>query len=338
MALLAFFLAALAFAADSSTAPASEPAVTVVVVGDIRLDGPVLAVADAEGDAAPVSRVAQELKGDILLGNLEEPLTRRGTPAPKKFTFRGPPERVGILNACGFTALGLANNHVMDFGPEGLTDTMAALDKAGLPRLGAGKDSKAARKFLTFERNGLKVGLLALTSTVPSENWARPNRPGTAFANLELVEGWVRAAKAACDVLVVSFHGGTELATEPNEIQRAFARTAAAGGADAVIGHHPHVAQAAEVLGKTVVVHSVGNFLFESPTAGTEKSLIARLTLTRAGVTRTELVAIDTDGGRPKPATEAQKGELRALLDALGALTARPDLLRLRSVTTPTPN
>lgn len=303
--------------------------VTLVVVGDIRLDGPVGAIASSEGESAPVALVKDSLEGDFLLGNLEQPLTRRGTPATKKFTFRAPPERAGVLKACGFTALGLANNHVMDFGPDGLADTLAALDKAGLPHMGAGADVAQARRPFYFERNGLKVGLLALTSTFPEENWAGRKKPGTAFSDLSKVEGWVREAKKACDVLVVSFHGGTELATVPNEIQRAFARAAAAGGADAVIGHHPHVVHAAEIIGKTVVVHSVGNFLFESPTAGTEKSLIARLTLSKDGVTRAELVPIDTDGGRPKPATAAQKEEIRALLDALGALTARPDLIVL---------
>lgn len=303
--------------------------VTLVVVGDIRLDSHVGAIARAEGEAAPVALVRERLQGDFLLGNLEMPLTRRGTPAAKKFTFRAPPERASVLKACGFWALGLANNHVMDFGPEGLEDTLAALDEAGLTHLGAGKDVAQARKPFYFERNGLKVGLLALTSTFPEENWAGKKKPGTAFSDLARVEGWVREAKKACDVLVVSFHGGTELATAPNEIQRAFARAAAAGGADAVVGHHPHVVHAAEVLGKTVVVHSVGNFLFESPTAGTEKSLIARLTLTREGVTGVELVPIDTEGGRPKPATEAQREEIRALVDALGALTAHPGLIRL---------
>lgn len=334
MALLAFLLTV--GAAAASTAPAAEATVTVAVVGDIRLDGPVGAIARAEGDAAPVALVREALEADILLGNLEQPLTARGAPAAKKFTFRAPPERAKVLAACGFDVVGLANNHVMDFGPEGLSDTLAALDKGRLPHLGAGKDAAAARRPLVLERNGLKVGFLALTSTFPEENWARRDRPGVAFSNLAKVEGWVREAKAACDVLVVSFHGGTELATEPNEVQRAFARAAAAGGADAVIGHHPHVVHAAEVLGKTVVVHSVGNFLFESPTPGTEKSLIARLTLTRAGVVRAELTPIDTEGGRPKPATAAQREEVRALLDALGALTARPDLLTL--LPTPPPN
>lgn len=310
-------------------AAVAAASVTVVLVGDIRLDGPVGRIALEEGEAAPVALVKDALAGDIVLGNLEQPLTRRGAPADKKFTFRAPPERASVLKACGFTALGLANNHVMDFGPEGLEDTWQALGAQGLPHLGSGPDAAAARRPLVLERNGLKVGLLALTSTFPKENWAGRARPGVAFSDLARVEGWVREAKKACDVLVVSFHGGTELATEPNEVQRAFARAAAAGGADAVVGHHPHVVQAAEVLGRTVVVHSVGNFLFESPTAGTEKSLVARLTLTKDGVARAELVPIDTEGGRPKPATPAQAGEIRALLDALGALTARPDLLTL---------
>ncbi|MBI3298537.1 MAG: CapA family protein [Elusimicrobia bacterium] len=328
MAALSLPLALLLGAANAGEA-VPDPEVTVVVVGDIRLDGPVARLVAEDGPAAPVAAVREALRGDILLGNLEEPLTTRGEPAKKKFIFRGRPAAAKVLKACGFDVLGLANNHVMDYGPDGLTDTLAALDKAGLGRLGAGKDAAEARKPLILERNGLKVGLLALTSTFPEENWARKDRPGVAFSALERVSGWVRDAKALCDVLVVSFHGGTELAAEPNEVQRAFARAAAAGGADAVIGHHPHVVQAAELIGRTLVIHSVGNFMFESPTAGTEKSLIARLTLSRSGV-RAELVPIDTEGGRPKPVTPSQRSEIRALLDALGALSADPERIRLQ--------
>ncbi len=316
-----------ASAAEPAPAPPPEPEVTIAVVGDIRLDGPVWRIAAAEGPAAPVALMKERLKADILLGNLEEPLTRRGAAVEKKFTFRAPPARASILKACGFTALGIANNHVMDYGPEGLEDTLAALDAQGLARLGAGRDSGEARRPVVLERNGLKVGLLAMTSTFPDSAWARKDRPGVAFADLRRVEGWVREAKKDCDVLLVSFHGGTELAAEPNEIQRAFARAAAAGGADAVVGHHPHVVQAAELIGRTLVLYSVGNFMFESPTAGTEKSLIARLTLSRAGA-RAELVPFDSDGGRPKPASAAQRAEVRAALDLLGALSAAPERLR----------
>lgn len=308
-----------------------EPEVTIVVVGDIRLDGPVGRIAKEEGAAAPIALMADALHGDILLGNLEEPLTGRGTAAEKKFVFRGPMAAAAILKACGFTLVGLANNHVMDYGPDGLSDTLAALKQQGLPHLGAGRDAAEARKPLILERNGLKIGFLALTSTFPEQNWAGKSRPGVAFAPLDRVAEWTRAAKASCDFLVVSFHGGTELAPMPNEIQRAFARAAAAGGADAVIGHHPHVVQAAELIDRTIVIYSVGNFLFESPTAGTEKSIIARLTMSRAG-SRAELVPFDSDGARPKPASALQRGEIYTALNALGALTAFPDYLSLAAV------
>lgn len=301
---------------------------TVVLTGDIRLDGPVARIASHEGASAPVALVRPALQGDLVFGNLEQPLTTRGKAAEKKFTFRAPPAAAKVLKACGFTGVGLANNHVMDFGPDGLADTLAALDKAGLKHLGAGNNALAARTPLFFERNGLKVGLLAVTSTFPDEAWAKKDRPGVAYSNLAHLADWVREAKARCDALVVLFHGGTELAPEPNEVQRAVARAAAEGGADAFIGHHPHVVQAAELIGNTLVLHSVGNFLFESPTPGTEKSLIARLTLTKSGASAA-LVPIDTDGGRPKPVTEAQRAEIRAALDLYGALTEHPDRFSL---------
>lgn len=334
-AALALLHAAVCAEESTATAPAipssAAPTAILVAVGDIRLDGPVARLAAAEGAAAPVAAVRDSLRGDFLLGNLECALTARGEPMDKKFTFRAPPGNAELLRAWGFTALGLANNHVMDFGPDGLSDTLGALAERGLLALGAGPDAEAARRPLILERGGLRIGLLALTSTVPESMWAARGKPGTAYADFARFPDWIRAARRDCDLLVVYFHGGTELDERPNELQRAFVRSALAAGADLVLGHHPHVLQEVEVSTRTggLAFYSLGNFLMVSPTPGTERSVIARLHLSRSGVSA-ELVPVRIGwDGRVSPAEPEDRRLIREALDRGGALSAHPDRVRL---------
>lgn len=320
----AALLAALVSGAVFARSPVAPPEVVVAAVGDIRVGGPIGRLAARFGVGDPVRRVRSWLKADFLLGNLECAVTERGTKADKTWTFRAPPAELKILEDAGFDWLGLANNHVMDYGPEGLADTIAALKARGLTPLGAGSDAEAARAPLFVEKNGLRIGVLAFTTTIPDSNWAGPKKPGVSYADFARLPGWIGDAKKRCDVLLVFFHGGTELSETANQVQKDFARIAVDAGADAVIGHHPHVVQPAEVRGNAVILYSLGNFLFVSPTPGTERALIARLHLGKGSV-RAELVPIDINWGRLRPASDADREKIRAALDANGALTAHPE-------------
>jgi len=329
--ILSFALASDSVPVASSAPALSEATATLVAVGDIRLDGPVgLAILEG-GPQAPTAAVQRWLKGDIVLGNLETAVTERRERAVKLFNFRSHPKGLKALSASGFTVLALANNHVMDFGAKGLKDTLKALDKAGIGRVGAGRDLEEARRPVFVEAGGLKVGLLALTSTQPEFMWAGRGRPGVAYSDFARFPYWIREAKRACDVLVVVFHGGTEKAEVPNEVQRAFGRAAVDAGADIVVGHHPHVVQSVELRGEKPILYSLGNFLFVSPTPSTRLRVIARITLSRRGVRGVDLVPVEIgQDGRLKPARDPADIEtVRKALDRDGALSARPDLLRL---------
>ncbi|OGR60599.1 MAG: hypothetical protein A2X36_04640 [Elusimicrobia bacterium GWA2_69_24] len=289
-------------------------------------------IAAREGPEAPTAGIRHWLEGDVVLGNLETAVTTRGLAALKLWTFRTRPAGLGILKRAGFTVLNLANNHVMDYGVQGLQDTLKAAREQGFLVVGAGADREAARRPLFIEKHGLKVGILSLTSTIPEAMWAGRARPGVAFADFDRAAEWIRDAKARCDVLLVSFHGGTERETEPNAIQTAFARLAAAAGADVVLGHHPHMLQPVEFIGDCLVFYSIGNFLFVSPTPGTERTVIVRLLLRRGGVSA-ELVPLNIDGGRPRPARGGELEAIREVLDRRGALTVRPERIKLISPT-----
>ncbi|MDX6770485.1 MAG: CapA family protein [Elusimicrobiota bacterium] len=322
MAALALLLAAFAAAASTGT-------VTLAAAGDIRLDGPIAAVAKSGGPEAPSAEVRHLLEADIVHGNLETPVTTRGKKTDKTWNFRAHPRLLPILRAAGFTVLTIANNHVWDYGLEGFLDTVAAVKKGGWVMIGGGKDRAEAEKVRVVVKNGVKVGFVGLTSTNPKEGWAKPGKPGVAYSDFTRVAGVVAAAKQACDVLVVSFHGGTELAEDPNDIQKAVAHAAVDAGADLFLGHHPHVLQPVEVYKGKPIVYSLGNFLFVSPTPSTRPTVVARATLAADGVRRLEFHPVDGNWGRLKPAPNGGEVEAaaRAALDRLGAFSAHPELL-----------
>jgi poly-gamma-glutamate synthesis protein (capsule biosynthesis protein) len=328
----------LAAAAQAQEASTSAPVATLVVVGDIRLDGPVGSIIARHGPAAPTSAVRGLLQGDIVLGNLECPVTAGGVRAAgKTWTFRAPPKSLAALKAAGFNLLSIANNHVMDYGQEGFLDTLAALRREGLAFVGGGRDRAEAEGLHVSEVRGLRVGVLAFTSTFPESAWAGPRRPGVAYADHGRMGGVIREARGRCDVLIVAFHGGTELAEDPNEVQKSFARLAVDSGADAFIGHHPHVIQPLEVRGGKPIIYSLGNFLFVSPTPTTRLTAAARLRLSARGVEDIEFTALETNWGRPVPAGAARREELLSILDRAGALSAEPERFRVRDPDALTP-
>lgn len=334
MGVLALLLAAVAAAepapvpAVSTTAVAApEATVTLTAVGDVRLEGPIAAIA-REGAAVPTKSVRPLLEADIVLANLETPVTRRGTKLAKTWNYRSDPKLLPIVKAAGFDLLSIANNHVWDYGEVGFLDTLSALEKAGLDFIGGGRDRAAAEKVHLVEFDGLTVGFLGMTSTHPEQGWARARKPGVFYSDFGRLNGVVKRAKKGCDVLVVSFHGGTELADDPNDIQKAVAHAVIDAGADLFLGHHPHVLQGIEIYNGKPILYSLGNFLFVSPTPTTRPTVIVRATLAKGGVRRIDLTPIDGNWGRPKPASPEVAETVRQALDRLGALEARPDLLR----------
>ena len=338
MEILASLLAASLASAQApavSTSALAAPAtaavdviVTLSAAGDIRLSGPIAEIARADGDDAPSKWVKSLLDADIEFANLETPITKRGTKTPKTWNFRSNPRDLKIVRAAGITVVNIANNHVWDYGRDGFLDTLKFLEKDGWTYVGGGRDRAAAEEVRLFEFEGLTVGIVGLTSTHPEAAWARKNKPGVAYSDYDRMAGIVGRAKARCDVLVVSFHGGTELADDANDIQKAVAHAAIDAGADLFLGHHPHVLQAVELYKGKPILYSLGNFLFVSPTPTTRPEIIVRAILSKNGVRRRDLIPLDGNWGRPKPASPETAALARAALNRLGALDARPDLIR----------
>ena len=331
------FLAPLCLAAFGQQASTAAPRVTLSAVGDIRLNGPVGDIIRRSGMKAPSIGVKDLLEADIVFGNLETSVTDRGEKTPKTWNFRAPSKNLKALQEAGFTLLNIANNHVWDYGEQGFTDTLAALKKYDFPYIGGGKNLEDVDTPRVIEAGGLRVGFLGFTSTFPKEAWAKKKKPGVNYSDFERFPGAIAAAKRRCDVLVVSFHGGTEIAEYPNQIQKDFAHLAVSAGADLVLGHHPHVLQPVEVYKDKPILYSLGNFFFVSPSTATRTTVIVKAELTPQGVTRLDFVPVDTNWGSPKAADPDGAKTAFAALDRLGALTEHPERFRMVGLEAPPP-
>ena len=233
-------------------------------VGDINLgDVPGQAI-EANGPAWPWESAGKWLRAaDISFGNLESAVSRRGTPFPKQFNFRGTPAALaGLRRHTGMDVLNLANNHVGDYGPQATLDTVRGVERQGMKAVGAGRDLRRALAPQLVERMGLRVAFVGFSNIAPAEFAATDDTPGTAWATPESIASAVQAARRRADIVVATFHWGIEKQTLESADQRALADAAVQAGAQLVIGAHPHTLQPVRRQGAALIAFSLGNFVF----------------------------------------------------------------------------
>ena len=216
------------------------------------------------GDLLPLMRSA-----DVLIGNLEGAVTRRGSPAGKSYTFRFRPEVLPVLKSAGFDYLSITNNHSYDYGTTGFSDTLAALEAAGLGTSGAGPTIEKAQApwKITAGRTNITVLSLGAYSVERTgfdgkrEASVSESRPGILWEGDNAFSAVSKAATGkSYDIVVV--HGGTEWMNKPTVSQRQLYRKLVDLGADLVLGSHPHVLQGIEAYRGKTIVYSLGNYVF----------------------------------------------------------------------------
>lgn len=263
--------------------------ITVAAVGDIMMGSdfpsPIL---PAEGGKYLFTEVAEHLEADVVFGNLEGPLceggyTGKNTRSGRSYAFRTPtPFGRNLLDA-GFNCMSLANNHARDFGSMGVTSTMAVLDSLGIEHSGPVGD------IASLAVEGIEVGLVAFSTYGSSYN----------ILNESEAQDIIRSLSDSFDILIVSFHAGTEgtgalhtrnafeyLYGEPRGNVIKFAHNAIDNGADLILGHGPHVPRGLELYKDRLIAYSLGNFVAYgrfSLQGATGKSLILRARLDEEG-------------------------------------------------------
>ena len=179
---------------------------------------------------------------DFTMVNLEGVLGNRGSPAGRKYAFRGYGSYVNILTQNSVEAVSLANNHTRDYGEEGYTETKRLLDEAGVSYV-----EQNSSTVITLE-NGMTVGIYG---TVYNSIHQKP-----------VAEGIAALKAQGVDLIIYAPHWGTEHSFRPTEEQKELGRAAIDAGADIVYGCHAHVLQPIEEYGDGVIYYSLGNFSF----------------------------------------------------------------------------
>lgn len=301
--LLAVGLAALAAqaAAEKERIPDS---LTISITGDIMLSRGVTQYLDQYGYDYPYDAVRDLfLQDDWTIGNLECAITDRENAADKtkRFIFRADPENATALARGGYDCVSLANNHSMDYLSDGLLDTMVNLEENGLVFAGAAADS-ASDSSTIFEKNGIRVGLLAYSAFPPEGFFYNKDKPSVRYIGTMDLTGLEKDLTdlADCDFTIVYFHWGIEYDPFRSIEQELLAKAAIDAGADFVVGTHPHVLQEAEVYKGKYIYYSLGNFIFDRQIPpGTDESMILQLTITGDGLTGIEEIPARIEAGRP---------------------------------------
>jgi poly-gamma-glutamate synthesis protein (capsule biosynthesis protein) len=275
--------------------------------------------------------IASVLKSaDFTALNLETAVTERGTPQPKSPHFRTTPLAFTALRDAGVALVTVANNHVLDYGPAGLADTLAAAKAARFPYVGIGVNAAAAWAPYVTAIKGMRIAIIGVSQVAQlASSWvATGARPGEANAiDLSQTLAAVRAARRLASTVIVFMHWGTEGDACPDAAQLSLAPQLAAAGASIIIGAHAHMLQGSGWLGHTFVAYGMGNFLWWERSYSTATGVLELTLHPHSPLTAQFIPAVVSSTGQPvvdQGAAARQAAAHYASLRACAGLTPRP--------------
>jgi poly-gamma-glutamate synthesis protein (capsule biosynthesis protein) len=278
-----------------STATSSDT-VKIVFTGDTMLARKVKTMVTNNGGGNyqyPFRNIASYLKSaDLTVINLESMITNTGIPINATQValgtiFRADPAAINGLTYAGIDVVNVANNHAFDYGRGGFDDCIKRLKAAGITIIGGGTfDEAYTPKIITIK--GVKIALLGVTLVGDERTIRAQNTDTTQGLTAQTGVTWfyskymlpaIIQAKSQADIVIVSFHNGTEYATVPNPYQDRYAHYCIDQGANLVVGHHPHVIQPVMVYQNGYIDESLGNFVFDQSDANTKKGMVLEVTI-----------------------------------------------------------
>ncbi len=294
---------------DGESLSVSEKVAEVVAVGDMMVGRGV--------DPGSLDHIQPWLRAaDLAVGNLESVIfgdpgsyPARSGREGDRFLLRAPPSAVMELRRAGFDVLGLANNHALDFGADGLEETVSRLEGVGITTVGVGPDEAGALQPLIRDIDSVRLAILAFNGVpgpqadVQDEGWT------PAAWNQDRATAAVAAVTDRVDAVIVSIHWGYEYQTRADPAQRDAADALLEAGADLVVGHHPHVVQDFEIDSGTVVAYSLGNLVFDHGWEGTQKGLALWAFFDTAGLRAVQALPV-RGGPRPRLMTLEEASSL----------------------------
>ncbi len=304
--------------ADAPTIETLGPEVSITWLGDTLLGDEAQPYLDRLGYGWSFT-LLDEFDGDVVIANAEAPITARTVPSDpsQRWSYNADPASAAALAEAGIDAISLANNHTFDRGADGLRDTIAHANAAGIEVFGGGESRAEARLPLVVESRHQRVAVAAFSDAGVS-NAASSQRPGMRRLSLDNLRADLdRARRGGADRVVAFVHWG-ENYQPVDDRQEEWARQFAVAGYDLVVGTGPHIAQPIVRVDGMPVIYSLGNFAFGTPGRFSGRApgegLVVTTTLWPDG--RLEITArcllIDNDlvQFRPRPCTRSQSHAL----------------------------
>ncbi|MDI1475346.1 CapA family protein [Polyangium sp. y55x31] len=328
--------------AAPDAAPKTPAFVTVFAAGDVsfgRLVGQILLREPDRALFAPMEPLLRA--ADVRFVNLEGPISDQGneTVSPENnLVFNGPPASADVLARAGIDVVSTANNHAWDYGKSAMLETLDHLDRVSVLHAGTGATLEKAFEPAIVTRRGFRLAFLAVTDVWNQGVLSKhPGRAHVASADREALVRAVRALRERndIDVILVSHHGGEEYREDPLPGTRALAEAVIDAGADAFLGHHPHVVQGVSFHAGKPIVYSLGNLLMRmhSGHPWTEMGLAVKLELEKGAPPRLFACPFRIHGIEPIPLAQDPRrkayeshffGRFQALSRRVGNTTLGP--------------
>ena len=238
--------------------------VTIITAGDLAPTPTNYSIFSSGNIDKIVDKVLLEVfaSADFRLFNLEVPLTDNEQPISKDGpALKAPTGTVKGIKVLDPTVMSLANNHIMDYGEQGLISTTDLLSREAIKYLGAGKNLAEASLPVILKKNGLTIGLYACAEHEFSI--AGKNRPGANPIDYLGSFDHISALKKECDYVIFLYHGGKEHYRYPSPELQKVCRKMINCGADLVVCQHSHCIGAFERYNEGIIVYGQGNFLFD---------------------------------------------------------------------------
>lgn len=321
--------------------PSGENRLSIISGGDCLLDryGGESSVS-AQPDARWVFLAHAAEESDAVLVNLETAVGSAGTggsPKSKRFVFRAPPGRLDPLAKFTRPIVALANNHSLDYGPEGLIETINELDRRGIAHSGGGRMRFDAFAPVAVEADGMTARILSFGFDNEPESYSEKAGSCIAPLNLKQMQTAIASNRASADLVIVMLHWGQEYEPRRSGYQEDVAHFLIDAGADAVLGTGPHVLQGIELYHGSLICYSLGNLVFDDlGNAETTASILVRVTRENHGGHEINRFAIlplrtrDIVHGPREPSPE----DALAIIRAIALRSPDPSILSRR----PTPS
>lgn len=265
---------------------------SISITGDVMFGRKTPAVL---GEGNPYRYVSNVIgSSDLLIVNTENPFTTSSNAVKPDVPLKASPEYIDLINGTNYTVLSSnANNHVFDYGIEGMQDSIENLNSKNIAHIGAGNNKAEATEPFVMEKNGHKITVF---NYMDSENFAEysqevmpkatDNTPGySAWDDNESPKQIQQARENGSDFIIVYTHYGNEYSRTPNEKQVDISHKAIDAGADTVVGSHAHVTQGMEVYNGKPIFYNLGNFIFDQSNPATHRAYFVNFDVRGENVT-----------------------------------------------------